>query len=87
LQTTSGAHCSSQFGAHCSSQFGAHVWKRAAGAAAAASNFSVGLDYLLARVWNIWSAIVGALSLEEDVLLLVWLSSLGFASGVILSQG
>jgi hypothetical protein len=32
-------------------------------------------------------AIVGALSLEEDVLHLVWLSSLGFASGVILSQG
>jgi hypothetical protein len=49
--------------------------------------FSIGLDYLLARVWTILSAIVGALSLEEDVLHLVWLSSLGFASGVILSQG
>ena len=49
--------------------------------------FSIGLDYLLARVWTIGSTIVGALSLEEDALHLVWLSSLGFASRLILSQG
>ena len=60
---------------------------RAASATAAASSFIVGLDYLLSRVWTIGSAIVGVLSLEEDVLHLVWLSSLWFASGVILSQG
>jgi hypothetical protein len=45
LQTASGVHCSSQFGAH--------VWRGVAGVVVAASSFSVGLDYLLARVWTI----------------------------------
>jgi hypothetical protein len=44
-------NCRVAIGAHCT--FGAHVWRRVAGAAATTTSFSVGLDYLLARVWTI----------------------------------
>jgi hypothetical protein len=63
---------------------GAQVWRRVAGAAAAEASFSIWLEYLLARVWTISSAFCDALSLGRDALLLVWLSSIGFASGGIL---
>ena len=32
---------------------GVHVWRSVAGATATTTSFSVGLDYLLARVWTI----------------------------------
>ena len=51
------------------------------------ADFVLGLDYLLVRVWTIRSALVGALSLGKGVLPFVWLSSLGFASRLILCQG
>ena len=58
-----------------------------AGAAAAATSSQFWLEYLLARVWDYLIIFFDVLSLGIDVLLFVWLSSLGFASRVILSQG
>jgi hypothetical protein len=55
-----------------------------AGAAAAATSSQFWLEYLLARVWDYLISFCDALSLGIDALLLVWLSSLGFASGGIL---
>jgi hypothetical protein len=34
-------------------QFGVHMWRRVAGAAAAATSFQYWVEYLLARVWTI----------------------------------
>jgi hypothetical protein len=63
---------------------GAQVWRRVAGAVAATTSFSFWLGYLLARVWDYLISFCDALSLGIDALLLVWLSSLGLASGGIL---
>ena len=68
-------------------QFGAQVWRRVVGAAAATASSEYWLEYLLARVWDYQINFCDALSLGIDALLFVWLSSLGFASGGILSQG
>jgi hypothetical protein len=78
-----------QFPSWCAQQLqsGAQVWRRVAGAAAAATSFQYWLGYLLARVWDYLISFCDALSLGIDVLLFVWLSSLGFSSGGILSQG
>ena len=63
---------------------GAQVWRRVAGAAAATTSSQYWLGYLLARVWDYLISFCVALSLGRDVLLFVWLSSLGYASGGIL---
>jgi hypothetical protein len=52
------------------------------------ADFGFGLDYLLVMVWTIllalaWCAILG----DKGALPFVWLSSLGFASEMILCQG
>jgi hypothetical protein len=73
--------------AHCSAQFCAQVWRRAAIAVVAASRSRL--------AWTIsWLGfglsdhlLFDALSLEKGALPFVWLSSLGFASGMILCQG
>jgi hypothetical protein len=51
------------------------------------AKFGFGLDYLL--VWFGFSdqLLFGALFLEREVCYLVWLSSLGFVSRMILCQG
>jgi hypothetical protein len=52
-----------------------------------ADSVILGLDYLLVMVWTIYQLFFGALSLEKGVPPFVWLSSLVFASGMILCQG
>ena len=55
-----------------------------AGAAVTAERSQFCLEYLLARVWDYLISFCDALSLGIDVLLFVWLSSLGFSFGGIL---
>jgi hypothetical protein len=88
-------NCRSNTCAHCSWPVCVQVWRRVSVAAVVASRFQFwlglslgyGLDYLLVMVWTLDQLLFGALSLEKEVRYLVWLSSLGFASGMILCQG
>jgi len=58
-----------------------------AGAAVAATSSQFCLEYLFSRVWDYLISFCDAPSLGIYALHFVWLSSLGFASGGILSQG
>jgi hypothetical protein len=62
------------------------VWRRVAATAAAATSYQYWLGYLLDRVWDYLIRFFVVLSLGRDVLLFVWLSSLGFASRGILKS-
>ena len=75
-----------QFGVHCSCSLVRRFGGRAGATAAAATRSQFWLEYLLARVWDYLIIFCDALSLGIDALLLVWLSSLGFASGGILKS-
>ena len=58
-----------------------------AGATATTTSSQFLLEYLLARVWDYLISFCDVPSLGIDVILFVWLSSLSFSSGGILSQG
>ena len=72
---------------HCSCPIGAQVWRRVVVAVVSASSYA--LAWTISWLWFGLSdqLLVGALSLEKGVPPFVWLSSLGFASGMILFQG
>ena len=74
-----------QFGAHYSCSLVRRFGGRA-GAATAVASSQFWLEYLLDRVWDYLISFCDALSLGIDALLFVWISSLGFASGMILCQ-
>ena len=70
------------------SQFCAQVWRRVVVAAVASSRFRFWLGLSLGFWLGLsYELLFGALSLGKGVLPFVWLSSLGFASRVILCQG
>jgi hypothetical protein len=64
---------------------GAQVWRRVAAATVAAASFSIGLN--ISWLGFGLSDQLFVMRYPWGLILLVWLSSLGFASGGILSQG